>query len=93
MNTRIEDNDFLEQYEGVIEAIAPLWEKYMVFADPNREKGLSLRILKNPTSSLSKKIRRVYRPLLFRRFPDRPRRPCTQPLIYLDMASRGPLRP
>jgi len=51
LNTRIKDNDFLEQYEGVIEGIAPLGEKYMALADPFREKGLSLRILKNPTSS------------------------------------------
>jgi len=47
-NAEVVHRDILDNYEGVIDAVAPLGDRYAIFADPDSEKGLTLRILKKP---------------------------------------------
>ncbi len=47
-NAEVVHKNILDNYDGVIETLAPLGDRYAIFADPDNEKRLTLRILKKP---------------------------------------------
>ncbi len=49
-NAEVVHKDILDNYDGVMEAVAPLGDRYMIFADPDSEKRLTLWIKKKPQS-------------------------------------------
>jgi len=44
----VEHKEILNNYDGVMEAVAPLGDRYMIFADPDSEKRLTLWIKRKP---------------------------------------------